>query len=195
MRLPLLLALALMSPAFASAHGEFEGAWVAAICPSGADRNAGECANFVLELMEKDGKLCGAHMFATAGAARIDEGTAPSLTADIADGAATGIAVSSLTPTPIRMRITLTLDKGTLRWKRLDSPSGDTLLPLNARLVKARSRTLFAPLFEQELRAACTYVFNLAALARPGIAGEGGAQAMQADSDRASGENASVPSR
>lgn len=173
---PILLAC-LLAPLHAGAQQGYGGAWVATICPSGADRNAGQCANFVLELMEKDGKVCGSHMYATAGAARIDEGAAPSLTADIAGDAATGVAVSTLASTPVRMRIELRLDNGALRWKRLESPAGDYLLPLNARLTRSRSRTLLAPVIEQELRAACNYVFNLAAVqsepAIPGSQGQG----------------------
>lgn len=160
-----ILSTVLLLPLPGLAAGDFNGAWVASICPSGAQRSAGECANFVLELMEKDGKLCGSHMFATAGAARIDEGAAPSLTADLVESGegAAGTAVSNLSATPVRMRVELKLDKGALRWTRIDNPSGDHLLPKTARLKRSNKRTLFAPLFEQELRAACTYVFNLAA--------------------------------
>lgn len=174
-----ILVASLLAPLSAWAEAGYNGAWIAWICPSGVERSSGLCANFVLELMEKDGKLCGSHMFATAGAARIDEGGAPSLTADIDSrgSGASGIAVSTLSPTPLRMRVELTLDNGALRWKRLDSPSGDHLLPLNARLTKSKSRTLLAPVFEQELRAACAHVFNSAAVQAastiPGSQGQG----------------------
>ncbi|HVL75873.1 MAG TPA: hypothetical protein VM406_07640 [Noviherbaspirillum sp.] len=173
---------ALLIPSLA--HADFNGAWVGWICPSGVERSSGQCANFVLELMEKDGTLCGTHMFATAGAERIDEGGAPSLTGEVTEAAASGVAVSTLGPQPVRVRVALRVDGNTLRWERLDNPSGETLLPKQARLTRSRSRTLFAPLFEQELRAACTYVFNLAAAARepaiPGSAGEGAPAAPEA---------------
>lgn len=191
-----ILVASLLAPLSAWAQSGYSGAWVAWICPSGVERSSGQCSNFVLELMEKDGKLCGSHMFATAGAARIDEGGAPSLTADIdggggSSGGASGIAVSTLSPTPIRMRIELTLDNGALRWKRLDSPSGDYLLPLNARLTKSRSRTLLAPVFEQELRAACAYVFNTAAdQAASNIPGSQGQGAPAAGAPAASAASA-----
>jgi hypothetical protein len=177
MRLPALLLPLMLLPHPVSASNEvFDGAWVAWICPSGVERSSGQCANFVLELMEKDGKLCGAHMFATAGAARIDEGAAPSLIADVLNGSAAGIVISSLTASPIRMRVELTMDNGVLSWKRLESPPGDYLLPRNARLTKAKSRTLLAPVYEQELRAACSYVFNIAA--REAADGVGAARAV-----------------
>ena len=163
LRVSLLVAASLIP---AAARADFNGAWVATICPSGVARNSGQCANFVLELMEKDGKLCGTHMYATAGADRIDEGGAPSLTADIADGRAAGTVVSTLGATPVRAKIALKAEGDALHWERVDNPSGEHLLPKRARLTRAGKRTLFAPLFEQELRAACTYVFNLAAAAR-----------------------------
>lgn len=165
MRLSTFIFLLLLLPLPAFAHDDFNGAWVAWICPSGVERSSGQCANFVLELMEKEGKVCGSHMFASAGAEQIEEGAAPSLTADVdaAAGAASGSAISNFGRSPVRMRVELKLDNGALRWKRLDSPSGEYLLPKNARLIKSKKRTLFAPLFEQELRAACTYVFNVAA--------------------------------
>jgi predicted dehydrogenase len=178
--LALFAACCLLAPS-SPARADFTGAWVGTICPGGADRSAGQCANFVLELIERDGKVCGAHMYATPGAERIDEGAAPSVTADLADGVATGIAVSGLGPTPVRIPVALQIENGTLRWQRLESPPGDYLLPRNARLTRSKSRTLFAPLFEQELRAACTYVFNLAA------------QQRQAASPAASGGSAPTP--
>lgn len=153
-------------PARAESTDDFNGAWVAWICPSGVKQSSGKCANFVLELMQKDGKLCGAHMYATAGAERIDEGAAPSVNADIAGGTASGVAISGLAGRQARVPMKLILHKGVLRWQRLDSPSGDSLLPRKASLTRAKSRTLFAPLFEQELRAACIYIFNVAARAK-----------------------------
>jgi hypothetical protein len=181
MRLPALFTAALLFPLPGLAHEDFNGAWVGWICPSGVERSSGQCANFVLELMEKEGKLCGSHMFAAAGAEQIEEGAAPSLTGDIADGTATGTAISTFGAAPVRMRVELKLDNGALRWQRFDSPSGDYLLPKNARLTKSKSRTLFAPLFEQELRAACTYIFNLAAAqAAPALPGSQGQAAPAA---------------
>lgn len=156
------LVIALLFPFSALAQESFDGAWTSSICAKGKSRKAGECSTFVLELMERDGKLCGTHMYATPGAERIDEGAAPSLTADIEGGNASGVAISNLA-TPVRMKVELRLDGRALRWEREEEPGGETLLPRKARLTRSGKPTLLAPLFAQELRAACTYVFNVAA--------------------------------
>lgn len=163
MRLISLVALLLHFPlALAADDADFSGAWVAWLCPSGAQRDSGQCSNFVLELHQKEGQLCGAHFFATAGAARIDEGAAPSVIGDIEDGTATLVAISSRASPSVRVRVEMKKVNGMLQWQRLDSPSGDYLLPLNAKLTKSKSKTLFAPIFEQELKAACSSTFTMA---------------------------------
>ncbi|HEY4542032.1 MAG TPA: hypothetical protein VIG66_06640 [Noviherbaspirillum sp.] len=165
----LLLPLSLSLPAQAQTP-DFSGAWVAAVCPSGAKSNAAACANFVLELRQRDGQVCGAHMYASADYAQMEEGAAPSLNVMLAPGSAAdalvrgaGIVVTNVSGQPQRLNIELALENGALSWKRLDTPPGKVLLPRTARFSKAGSRTLFAPLFEQELRAACDHVFDLAA--------------------------------
>jgi hypothetical protein len=160
MRLPTLFALLMFLPAWAAAE-DFSGAWTASVCPPGAQNDSGRCSDFVLELMQKDDKLCGAHVFATAGAARMDEGAAPSLTGKAADGAATATVTSGRAP--IRVQVELTMANGQLQWKRLENPKGDYLLPLSAQMTRSKRKTLMAPLFEQELRAACSSVFTMAA--------------------------------
>jgi hypothetical protein len=164
MRLPTLLVLLMFFPyALAAADdNDFSGAWTAWLCPSGVQSNSGRCANFVLELMQKDDKLCGAHVFATAGAGRLDEGAAPSLTGNIADGAATAMVTSGRASPRIRVQVELRMENGLLQWKRLENPKGDYLLPLSAQLTRSRSKTLMTPLFEHELRAACSSVFSMA---------------------------------
>lgn len=174
----LVLILNLIVPWSALAQeGEFGGAWSATLCAEGAQRKAGECSTFVLEILERDGKLCGSHMFATPGARRIDEGAAPSLTADIVARTASGVAVSSMAGSPVRMRFELKLDGRRLHWERLENPPGEYLLPRQASLTRASQQTLLAPLFAQELRAACNYIFNLPAAGQaepiPGSAGAG----------------------
>lgn len=165
MRLPTLAALFLLAPhVTASAEAaDFSGAWVAWLCPKDVQRDSGKCSNFVLELHQKDGRLCGAHFFATAGAARIDEGAAPSLLGDIANGTASAVAISSRATPPVRLRVEMKMANGTLQWQRLENPPGDYLLPMQTRLTRSRNKTLFAPVFEHELKAACASAFTMAA--------------------------------
>lgn len=157
-----LLLLVPFAPATA-AGSDFSGPWVAWLCPSGVTRDSGKCSNFVLELHQKDGKLCGAHMFSTAGAAQLDEGAAPSISGDIRDDTATVIAVSGRGTPPARIRAELKLANGMLQWQRLENPSGDYLFPMQTRMTRAKRKTLFAPVFEHELRAACLSMFTIAA--------------------------------
>lgn len=164
MRLHLLLPLFLLAPlASVSAADDFSGAWVSWICPDGAQRDSGKCSNFVLELHQKDDRLCGAHFFSTAGAERIDEGMAPSVLGDIANDAATVVMISTRTNPPVKVRVEMKKSNGMLHWIRLEHPAGDFLLPKAARMSKVKSKTLFAPVFEQELKAACASAFVMAA--------------------------------
>lgn len=164
MRLPPLLALLLLAP-LAPAHAvdDFSGAWVAWICPSGVQRDSGKCSNFVLELHQKGDQLCGAHFFSTAGAERIDEGMAPSVLGEISNDVATVVAMSTRAAPPVKVRVEMKKSNGLLHWIRLENPSGDYLLPQSTRMSKSRSKTLFAPVFEQELKAACASAFVMAA--------------------------------
>ena len=164
MRLRLLLSLFLLAPlAPAVAADDFSGAWVAWLCPSGVQRDSGKCSNFVLELHQKDDQLCGAHFFSTAGAERIDEGMAPSVLGEIANDVATVVAMSTRATPPVKVRVELKKSNGMLHWIRLENPSGDYLLPQATRMSKSKSKTLFAPVFEQELKAACASAFVMAA--------------------------------
>lgn len=157
-----LLLLVPFAPAMA-ANSDFSGPWVAWLCPNGVTRDSGKCSNFVLELHQREGKLCGAHMFATAGAAQMDEGAAPSISGDIRDDTATVIAVSGRGTPPTRIRAELKLVNGVLQWQRLENPSGEYLFPMQTRMTRAKRKTLFAPVFEHELRAACLSMFTIAA--------------------------------
>lgn len=161
-----LLTLAPFTPALAD-DSDFSGAWVAWLCPSGVQRDSGMCSNFVLELHQKDNRLCGAHFFSTAGAERIDEGMAPSLTGDVAGGVANVVAVSTRAARPVRVRVEMKKVNGALQWLRLETPAGDYLLPHSSRLTRSKSKTLFAPIFEQELKAACSSAFTMAAQNTP----------------------------
>lgn len=155
-----LLMLPLQAPA-ASNDNDFSGAWVAALCPADVRPESGQCSNFVLELHQKEGKVCGAHFFSTAGAARVDEGAAPSVVGDIANGTASVVVVSGRSSPPVRVRVEMKKVNGALQWQRIDSPRGDYLMPLSARMSRSRAKTLFAPVFEQELKAACLSAFAM----------------------------------
>jgi hypothetical protein len=171
---PIILAALLLLAPFQIAHAQtpdFGGAWVAWLCPSGVQRESGKCANFVLELHQQGGKVCGAHLYSSAGAAEIDEGAAPSVIGDIGGEMANVVIVSGRTRA-IRVRAELKIVDGVLHWQRLQNPSGDYLLPMQTRLSKARSKTLFAPVFEHELKAACLSAFTMAAEAARGGSAE-----------------------
>lgn len=161
MRLLTLAAVLLTALPAAADDADFSGAWVAALCPEEVRRESGQCSSFVLELHQQGDMLCGAHFFATAGAVRVDEGAAPSVIGTIANGVATAEVVSGRAP--VRVRVELKKANGALQWQRLESPKGDYLMPQSARLAKSRRRTLFAPVFEHELRAACQSAFTVAA--------------------------------
>jgi len=164
MRRNLLIAFLLLASAVhAAAAGDFSGAWVAWLCPDGMQRDSGKCSNFVLELHQKDDRICGAHFFSTAGAERVDEGAAPSILGEIANDTATVVTISTRASPPVRVRVEMRKANGALQWLRLENPSGDYLLPQATRLTKSKSKTLFAPVFEQELKAACSLAFTTAA--------------------------------
>lgn len=163
MRFLALAALLAATVPAAADEAEFSGAWVASLCPADVPRDSGQCATFVLELHQQGDLLCGAHFFATAGAARIDEGAAPSVIGTVANGIATAEVVSGRASPPVRVRAEMKKVKGALQWQRLDNPKGDYLMPQAARLTRSRSRTLFAPVFEHELRAACQSAFTVSA--------------------------------
>ncbi len=165
--MPFLALLSLLLVPYSQAHagtdtGDFTGAWTAWLCPSGTRNDPTKCSNFVLELFQKQDKLCGAHVFATAGAGQLDEGAAPSLAGTIADGTATVVVVSGRAVPTVRIPVTLKIAKGVLQWQRIESPDGDYLLPLSVQLTRSRHATLFSTVFEQKLKAACSAVTNAA---------------------------------
>lgn len=140
----------------AAGENDFGGAWIAWICPSGASKDLGKCANFVIELIQKENKLCGTHVFATPGASQMDEGDAASLTGEIADDTASIVVLSSRVSPPLRVAAELKLTKSNrLQWRRLENPSGDHLLPESASFTKSRSKTLRTAVFERDLQLAC----------------------------------------
>lgn len=150
----------LVFPSLVAAEGDYAGAWVATLCPAKEQPSSGKCSNFVLELLQQESRVCGAHVFATAGAAQMDEGPAPSVVGEVASGTANGVVVSGRGTPPARLQVELALRDGALYWKRLDNPPGDHLLPRKAKLTRAKGKTLFAPFFMQELQAMCSLHFN-----------------------------------
>jgi len=159
MRLPALsvllsLSLSCITATASDATDNFAGVWMATICPSGIKNDPGRCAHFVLELFQKEDKLCGSHVFATAGAAQMDEGGTPSLTGQVAEGTA-HVTVRSGRGAQMRVPVELKIVNDRLQWKREEAPPGDYLLPLSAQLSKSKSKTMFAPTFAQQLQAAC----------------------------------------
>lgn len=100
-------------------------------------------------------------MFASAGAAEMDEGAAPSFVGTVAGSGATALVISGRGSPPARLRVELTMrDDGALKWERLDNPPGDYLLPRVATMTRSPRKTLFAPLFAHELQAVCALNFN-----------------------------------
>ena len=159
-RLLFLLSFAVLLPA-ASAEGNFAGVWTAAVCPRGVAAEPGKCAQFVLELFQKQGKLCGSHIFATAGAGMVDEAvnpSAPSVNGDVTDDTASVSIASSRSKAPGGVQAELKLVRGHLQWRRLDKPGRDELLPAAAQFSRSRHKTLMAPMFAQQLAAACSLV-------------------------------------
>lgn len=155
-----LLALMLASafPSMALAN-DFSGVWTGWQCPPGQSPQSGKCANLVLELHQKQERVCGSHIFATAGATQIDEGNAPSIIGTVgSDGAASAVVESNGMRQPVQANVELSLVKGKLQWKRLDQPGGNSLLPQSMQLTRSRHGTLFTPTFEQQLKAVCATV-------------------------------------
>jgi hypothetical protein len=160
MRLPALsvllsLSLSCIAATTPEKGGDFTGVWMATICPPGIKSDPGRCAHFVLELFQKEDRLCGSHVFATAGAAQMDEGGTPSITGQVAEGIAHVTVQSGRGSPPMRVPAELRVVNDRLQWKREETPPGDYLLPLSAQLSKSKSKTMFAPTFAQQLQAAC----------------------------------------
>lgn len=144
----------------AAGDGNFNGVWVAWLCPTGAEIASGKCDNFVLELFQHQDRLCGTHVFATASARELDEGAAPSLTGTVQSDVATITIESNRPSSPVRLQAELKLSNNRLHWRRLENPPGH-LLPAKANLIRSRHGSLLTPFFEQKLRAICTGMMAL----------------------------------
>lgn len=163
-RFAMSLLIAIIVPAVSTVYAAdagFAGVWTAPVCPRGVAPEPGKCGQFVLELFQKQGKLCGSHVFATPGASMVDEPAnpaAPSVSGDIADDTATVSLASTRSKAPRGVEAELKLARGTLLWKRLDKPGRDELIPATAHFTRSRYKTLMAPVFAQQLSAACSLV-------------------------------------
>lgn len=138
---------------------EFNGTWLAWLCPDGLRSSSGKCDNFVLELIQDQDRLCGAHVFATAGAREVDEGTPPSIRGVIENGIAKITLASNGSNPPksaTQLEAELSRVKAHLLWRRLDDAAG-SLLPAKTLMIRS-SDNMLHPEFEQRLRAACAIV-------------------------------------
>jgi hypothetical protein len=159
MRLSIVLIAACLSPASLAFADDFSGVWTGWQCPAGQAPQSGKCANLVLELHQRQDRVCGSHIFATAGATHIDEGNAPSITGNIgANGIASVVVESTGLRQPVQASVELSLVKGKLQWKRLDGPGGTYMLPQSMHLARSKHGTLFTPTFEHQLKAVCSTV-------------------------------------
>ncbi|WP_040039460.1 hypothetical protein [Noviherbaspirillum autotrophicum] len=147
-------------------HSDFSGVWTALVCPSGVKNDPARCGHFVLELFQKQDKLCGSHLIATPDAAQMDDGAGgaggtgggPTLTGTVAADKATVTVAGNRGASPAGVQAELTLGRGTLQWHRLDKPARNDLLPVNVRLTKSRAKTFLNPVFAQQLSAACSMI-------------------------------------
>lgn len=196
MRLPVVLVLigaaigtARAAPAPApAAAADFKGDWVGWVCPAGQAVDPAHCSSLVLSLFQQGTHVCGAHLFATPGAGALDEGGTPSITGSIDGNAAHASVVSQRGSTPLELRVDLQREGEALLWRRLESPKGDYLLPLTARLKRSRKGAVLGDLVAQRLSAVCGSALAMANQAPTGSApGTGTAGALPAGAGAGSG--------
>jgi hypothetical protein len=187
-------------PAFAASDSDFSGNWTAWICPKGeasSQPDPARCSSFVLSLYQKENKLCGSHLFATAGATQLDEGDAPSIAASIEKDAAHGTVESRRGATPVQLHVDLKVSDNVLTWQRTDNPGGDYMLPRSARLRRSVKGNLFGPEFAQRLSAVCASALAVATTAAPPSAPPSAPEATGRAAPGAKGEapNATVETK
>jgi hypothetical protein len=93
----LILVSCLLMCSYALADNElnYSGSWTGWVCPPGVRNDPSKCANLMVELFQKEDKLCGTHVVVTAGATQFDQGKDASLTGNIgADGIANTTVIS-----------------------------------------------------------------------------------------------------
>lgn len=130
------------------------GAWTGWVCPQGGGKDVARCSSFTLQLLARNNRVCGSHLFATAGAREMDEGELPSLFATVDAELATGTVESGRGSSPMRLPVKLSREGDELHWQLVETPVGDYLLPASIRMKRARQGGLH-PLAEQRLIAAC----------------------------------------
>lgn len=154
------LALSLLGLNPAAGADDLNGAWTGWVCPQRGVSDPARCSSFSLQLLQRNNRLCGSHLFATAGARQMDEGGLPSLLATMADGQATGTIESVRESPPVRIPITLQIEGDELHWQRTANPPGDYLLPGSIRMKRSRQAGL-SPLSEQRLSASCSAYLDM----------------------------------
>lgn len=138
-----------------AADNDWNGSWIGYVCPAGVASNPARCASFFLRLHSRNAKICGSHVYATAGAREMDEGSTPSLLARLEGKNANGTIESARTTPPTSLPVVLHLENEELRWQRNANPAGDYLLPRNVSMTRSRQGSMLSPMFEQRLASSC----------------------------------------
>jgi hypothetical protein len=154
----LLLLLCACTPALAA---NFNGSWTGYVCPKPGMNDRARCSSFSIRLFERNGRVCGSHVFATAGAREMDEGGTPSLLATHDGDNVNGTVESARSSPPVRLAFTLAAADQELRWQLTNNPPGDYLLPRSMTMRRTRGSGLLSPLFEQRLSAACSAYLDM----------------------------------
>lgn len=152
----LALAFISMFPLSGAAQDDWNGAWTGYVCAQGGVVDPARCASLFLRLYSRNARVCGSHVFATAGAKEMDEGGTPSIVATTEGTLARGSVQSTRASPPLSIPLSLQLENGKLRWQLGGNAVGDYLLPRNLDLSHAKAAGMLSPLFEQRLAASCS---------------------------------------
>jgi hypothetical protein len=160
-----LLALACLGlcPLMAVAQDDWDGAWTGYVCPPGSAVNPARCASLYLRLYSRNARVCGSHVFATAGAKEMDEGGTPSIVASVEHKLARGTVQSTRASPALSIPLSMQLDGQALRWQLGGNPDGDYLLPRNLALTRSKQGGMLSPMFEQRLSASCAAYLDMPA--------------------------------
>lgn len=145
-----------MWPMQAAAQDDWSGAWIGYACPQGTAANPARCASLYVRLYSRNAKLCGSHVFATAGAREMDEGGTPSVVAALDGKLAQGTVQSTRSAPAVTLGLTLQLNNGEMLWQRDPKPEGNYLLPRSLKLTRSKEGGMLSPMFEQRLASSCT---------------------------------------